>query len=77
MATPGPTAATPDASLTGSLPALHRRPGNGTWILLAVAIIAIVAVLTIVYSLSMRRGEDIADPETPETTALSLMQRQV
>jgi serine/threonine-protein kinase len=68
-----PTAATPDASLTGSQPAWHRRPGNGNWILLAVAIIAIVAVLTIVYSLGMRQGVEIADPETPEPTALSLV----
>ena len=69
---PHPTAGTPDASVTGALPAWHRRPGNGNWILLAVAVIVLVAVLAIVYSLGMRQGQEMVDPETPEPTALSL-----
>ena len=58
--------------MTGALPAWHRRPGNGNWILLAVAVIVLVAVLAIVYSLGMRQGQEMVDPETPEPTALSL-----
>ena len=69
---PHPTAGTPDASVTGALPAWHRRPGNGNWILLAVAVIVLVAVLAIVFSLGMRQGQEMVDPETPEPTALSL-----